>query len=76
MMSPGRETGSWRGSASRVWVAAQRTIEPLRPSAMRAPWFVWSWRPIFFTLLAAAAAQPKSWREESLQPRVKPPENA
>ncbi len=31
---------------------------------------------IFFTLPAAAAAEPKSWREESLQPRVKEPENA
>lgn len=31
---------------------------------------------IFFTLPAAAAAEPKSWREESLQPRVKQPENA
>ena len=30
---------------------------------------------IFFTLPAAAAAEPKSWREESLQPRVKEPEN-
>lgn len=30
---------------------------------------------IFFTLPAAAAAEPKSWREESLQPRVKQPEN-
>ena len=31
---------------------------------------------IFFTLPAAAAAEPKSWREESLQPFVKEPENA
>ena len=31
---------------------------------------------IFFTLPAAAAAEPKSWREESLQPRVKEIENA
>ncbi|MEY2507418.1 MAG: uncharacterized protein QOH01_1747 [Verrucomicrobiota bacterium] len=31
---------------------------------------------IFFTLPAAAAAKPKSWREESLQPFVKEPENA
>ncbi len=31
---------------------------------------------IFFTLPAAAAAEPKSWREESLQPRVKDPEHA
>ncbi|HVF73176.1 MAG TPA: MMPL family transporter [Chthoniobacterales bacterium] len=31
---------------------------------------------IFFTLPAAAAAEPKSWREESLQPRVQEPENA
>jgi predicted RND superfamily exporter protein len=31
---------------------------------------------IFFTLPAAAAAEPKSWREESLQSRVKQPENA
>jgi uncharacterized protein len=31
---------------------------------------------IFFTLPAAAAAEPKSWREESLQLRVKSPENA
>jgi predicted RND superfamily exporter protein len=31
---------------------------------------------IFFTLPAAAAAEPKSWREESLQPRVKETENA
>jgi uncharacterized protein len=30
---------------------------------------------IFFTLPAAAAAEPKSWREESLQPRVQQPEN-
>jgi len=30
---------------------------------------------IFFTLPAAAAAEPKSWREESLRPRVKEPEN-
>ena len=30
---------------------------------------------IFFTLPAAAAAEPKSWREESLQPFVKEPEN-
>jgi uncharacterized protein len=30
---------------------------------------------IFFTLPAAAAAQPKSWREESLQPFVKETEN-
>jgi predicted RND superfamily exporter protein len=30
---------------------------------------------IFFTLPAAAAAEPKSWREESLQPLVKEPEN-
>jgi uncharacterized protein len=30
---------------------------------------------IFFTLPAAAAAEPKSWREESLQPLVKQPEN-
>jgi predicted RND superfamily exporter protein len=30
---------------------------------------------IFFTLPAAAAAEPKSWREESLQPFVKDPEN-
>jgi predicted exporter len=30
---------------------------------------------IFFTLPAAAAAEPKSWREESLQPFVKAPEN-
>jgi predicted RND superfamily exporter protein len=30
---------------------------------------------IFFTLPAAAAAEPKSWREESLQPRVQEPEN-
>ncbi|MEY2549249.1 MAG: uncharacterized protein QOD64_1831 [Verrucomicrobiota bacterium] len=30
---------------------------------------------IFFTLPAAAAAKPKSWREESLQPFVKEPEN-
>jgi predicted RND superfamily exporter protein len=28
---------------------------------------------IFFTLPAAAAAEPKSWREESLQPRVQQP---
>jgi len=31
---------------------------------------------IFFTLPAAAAAEPKSWREESLRPRVKEPEHA
>ncbi|MFL6583269.1 MAG: MMPL family transporter [Chthoniobacterales bacterium] len=31
---------------------------------------------IFFTLPAAAAAEPKSWREESLQPRVQSPEHA
>jgi len=31
---------------------------------------------IFFTLPAAAAAEPKAWREESLQPRVKQPEHA
>lgn len=31
---------------------------------------------IFFTLPAAAAAEPKSWREESLQPRAQPSENA
>ncbi|PYI93245.1 MAG: hypothetical protein DME97_05770 [Verrucomicrobia bacterium] len=30
---------------------------------------------IFFTLPAAAAAEPKSWREESLHPLVKEPEN-
>ena len=30
---------------------------------------------IFFTLPAAAAAEPKSWREESLQPLVREPEN-
>jgi predicted exporter len=30
---------------------------------------------IFFTLPAAAAAEPKSWREESLRPRVQQPEN-
>src|SRR6266404_3828991 len=30
---------------------------------------------IFFTLPAAAAAEPKSWREESLQPRVQQPQN-
>ncbi|MFZ1221144.1 MAG: MMPL family transporter [Chthoniobacterales bacterium] len=30
---------------------------------------------IFFTLPAAAAAEPKSWREESTQPLVKQPEN-
>ena len=30
---------------------------------------------IFFTLPAAAAAEPKSWREESLRPRVPQPEN-
>jgi predicted exporter len=30
---------------------------------------------IFFTLPAAAAAEPKSWREESLQPRVKQSDN-
>ena len=30
---------------------------------------------IFFTLPAAAAAEPKSWREESLRPRVKQSEN-
>jgi predicted RND superfamily exporter protein len=30
---------------------------------------------IFFTLPAAAAAEPKSWREESLQPFVKEPEH-
>jgi len=30
---------------------------------------------IFFTLPAAAAAEPKSWREESLQPLVKEPDN-
>jgi uncharacterized protein len=30
---------------------------------------------IFFTLPAAAAAEPKAWREESLQPFVKEPEN-
>jgi predicted exporter len=30
---------------------------------------------IFFTLPAAAAAEPKSWREESLQPFVKAPEH-
>src|SRR5450755_3988668 len=31
---------------------------------------------IFFTLPAAAAAEPKSWREESLRPRVQQPEHA
>lgn len=31
---------------------------------------------IFFTLPAAAAAEPKSWREEFLQPRVQQPEHA
>lgn len=31
---------------------------------------------IFFTLPAAAAAEPKSWREESLRPNVQEPENA
>ncbi|MFL6538332.1 MAG: MMPL family transporter [Chthoniobacterales bacterium] len=31
---------------------------------------------IFFTLPAAAAAEPKSWREESLQSRVQEPEHA
>jgi uncharacterized protein len=31
---------------------------------------------IFFTLPAAAAAEPRSWREESLQPRLKQPEHA
>lgn len=30
---------------------------------------------IFFTLPAAAAAEPKSWREESLRPRVQEPQN-
>jgi predicted RND superfamily exporter protein len=30
---------------------------------------------IFFTLPAAAAAEPKSWREESLRPSVQQPEN-
>ncbi|MEY2563301.1 MAG: uncharacterized protein QOH88_1494 [Verrucomicrobiota bacterium] len=30
---------------------------------------------IFFTLPAAAAAEPKSWREESLRPRVQPSEH-
>jgi uncharacterized protein len=30
---------------------------------------------IFFTLPAAAAAEPKAWREESLQPRVQQPQN-
>jgi uncharacterized protein len=30
---------------------------------------------IFFTLPAAAAAEPKSWREESLRPHVRHPEN-
>jgi predicted RND superfamily exporter protein len=30
---------------------------------------------IFFTLPAAAAAEPKSWREESLKPRIPHPEN-
>lgn len=30
---------------------------------------------IFFTLPAAAAAEPKSWREESLRPRVQQPNN-
>lgn len=30
---------------------------------------------IFFTLPAAAAAEPKAWREESLQPRIPQPEN-
>jgi predicted RND superfamily exporter protein len=30
---------------------------------------------IFFTLPAAAAAEPKSWREESLRPRLQQPEN-
>ncbi|HEY2615298.1 MAG TPA: MMPL family transporter [Chthoniobacterales bacterium] len=30
---------------------------------------------IFFTLPAAAAAEPKSWREDSLRPRVQEPEN-
>ena len=30
---------------------------------------------IFFTLPAAAAAEPKAWREESVQPRVQQPQN-
>ncbi len=30
---------------------------------------------IFFTLPAAAAAEPKSWREESLQPRIQEPKH-